>query len=106
MYLMDYEYRLPKVLVARMQEKKLSFKRLSQLSTVNIKTLYHWAGGQTPRNPVALYRVAMVLEIPMEVLLFGTAAHMKQTPDPQSYELVLYRISSEGIRQLVSGHKE
>lgn len=89
-------YVLPKVLKATMLQRGLTFKELSALSGVNLKTLYHWSSGQSPRGIVQVYRVAVALGLSIEQLAFGDAA---PPPIKESYELVLYRVSSEDLRE-------
>lgn len=80
-----------------MMKKGLSFKELSQESGVNIKTLYGWANGGKPRDLIQVYSVAKILDLTIEQLMFG----FQYVQQNHSYELVLYKVSAEQIRERI-----
>lgn len=88
-------YVFPKILQVTMKKKGISFKELSKKSGVKKSTLYGWTSGIRPRDIIHVYKVAKILNLTIEELMFGT----KNTPQNLSYELVLYRITSDKIRE-------
>ena len=53
-------------------EKKLTFKKLSELSNVPISTIKTWSAGVEPKSFAAARRVARVLGVSVEYLVFGS----------------------------------
>ncbi len=70
---MDEEVRIGHVLKHLMTEKKLTFKKLSELSDVPISTIKTWSAGVEPKSFAAARRVARVLGVSVEYLVFGNA---------------------------------
>lgn len=54
-----------------MDQSRIDMKTLSVSSEVPLKTLYGWTAGSRPRSIEDVLKVAVVLGVPMEELLFG-----------------------------------
>lgn len=94
---MNSEYVLPKVLKEALARKGWSFRELSLRSGVPVQTLYHWANGQLPRDLSQVRKVATALDLSIDELAFGGVLPKSNF----SYELVLYRVSEEQIREKI-----
>lgn len=70
---MDDEVKIGHVLKHLMNEKKLTFKKLSELSGVPISTIKTWSAGVEPKSFSAARKVARVLGVSVEYLVFGNA---------------------------------
>lgn len=68
---MDDDLRIGHVLKHLMNEKKLTFKKLSELSGVPISTIKTWSAGVEPKSFAAARKVARVLGVSVEYLVFG-----------------------------------
>lgn len=68
------EIRIGKVLSHLMKERKLTFKKLSELSGVSMSTLKGWAANIEPKSMVAVRNVSRVLGVTSEYLIFGEDA--------------------------------
>lgn len=90
-------YVFPKFLRATMKKEGIGFKELCKKSGVKKSTLYGWTSGIRPRDILQVYKVAKILNLTIEELMFGTQI----TPQNHGYELVLYRITSEKIREKI-----
>jgi len=90
-------YNFHRFLRSAMMRKEIGFSQLSQASGVNVKTLYSWANGTKPRDIIQVYSIAKVLGLTIEELMFGFP-FVRQGP---SYELVLYRISTDQLRERI-----
>ncbi|MBX2986400.1 MAG: helix-turn-helix transcriptional regulator [Bdellovibrionaceae bacterium] len=53
-------------------ERGMSVVLLSKRAQVPAKTIYHWMGGQRPRNVEQIYRICQILGVSIEEL-FGLA---------------------------------
>ena len=67
----DDEIRIGHILKHLMKEKKLTFKRLSELSGVPLSTIKTWSAGVEPKSVSAARKVSRALGVPVEYLLFG-----------------------------------
>ena len=65
------EVKIAKSLSALVKQRGLSLRQLSKLSSVPASTLNEWMSNRPPRNPVQVKRVAEVLDVSMNYLLFG-----------------------------------
>lgn len=90
-------YSLPKNLKALLKTHDMTIAQLSRRSKVNAKTLYQWTYGQKPRDIDQVKRVVEVLGVTIDELAYG--ANVKSGSADTKYELVLYRISSDQIRE-------
>lgn len=70
---MDDEVRIAHVLKHLMNQKGLTFKELSKLSGVPISTLKTWSAGVEPKSFSAARKVARILGVTVEHLVFGTS---------------------------------
>lgn len=64
------EVRVRKNLSKLLKDRRLTVVKLSALSQVPGKTIYHWLAGQTP-GIVGLYKVSKVLGVSLEDLAFA-----------------------------------
>lgn len=62
---------LHKQLDRYLAKRQMTYRQLSELSGVSIKTLYHWRSGQRPFVDERLFAVAKVLQVDLVELLFG-----------------------------------
>jgi transcriptional regulator with XRE-family HTH domain len=67
------ELKIGQTLPRIMREKRLSVKELCKKSGVPVSTLHEWMNGRTPRDPVQAKKVADVLGISLNRLLFDEA---------------------------------
>lgn len=65
------EIKIGKVLSHLMKERKLTFKKLNQLTGVPMSTLKGWAANLEPKSMVSVRKVANVLGVSSEYLIFG-----------------------------------
>ena len=68
---MDDSVKIASVIKHLMSEKKLTFKKLSELSHVPVSTIKTWSAGVEPKSMVAARKVARVLGVSVEYLVFG-----------------------------------
>lgn len=76
---MDDEVKIGYVLKHLMNEKKLTFKKLSELSGVPISTIKTWSAGVEPKSFSAARKVARILGVSVEYLVFGNADNKQLT---------------------------
>jgi transcriptional regulator with XRE-family HTH domain len=67
------ELKIATTLKKIMKEKRISVKVLSRDSGVAVSTLHEWLNGRTPRDPVQAKKVADVLGVSLNRLLFDEA---------------------------------
>ena len=70
---MEDDVKIGHVLKHLMNEKKLTFKKLSELSHVPISTIKTWSAGVEPKSLSAARKVARVLGVSVEHLVFGSS---------------------------------
>ena len=89
-----------KTLPVIMRKKNLSVKELSHISGVSNKSIYHWMAGQVP-SLVGISKIAQALGVPVEFLAFGieVLSYKNEPKISGSFELVLYRVTEESIRE-------
>lgn len=63
-----------------MEQAGISFKTLSNLADVPVKTLYGWTAGNRPRDIMDVMRVAETLNVTLEELLFGRKTDGQSSP--------------------------
>lgn len=68
---MSDEIVISRMLKHLMNEKRMTFKRLSQLSGVPISTIKTWSSGVEPKSLSAARKVARTLGVSVEYLVFG-----------------------------------
>lgn len=74
------EVKIATVMNRLMKEKKLSIKELSRLSGVPSSTLHEWLNLRIPKSPVQVKKVANVLNISLDHLLFDEQEVHKPVP--------------------------
>jgi transcriptional regulator with XRE-family HTH domain len=73
---MSDEVKISAVLKHLMKERKLTFKKLSQLSNVPESTIKTWSAGVEPKSLSHARKVARALNVSVEYLVFGeTSMH-------------------------------
>ncbi len=70
---MDDGVKIGHVIKHLMNEKKLTFKKLSELSHVPVSTIKTWSAGVEPKSMVSARKVARVLGVSVEHLVFGSS---------------------------------
>jgi transcriptional regulator with XRE-family HTH domain len=70
---MEDDVKIAQVLKHLMSEKGLTFKELSKLSGVPISTLKTWSAGVEPKSFSAARKVARILGVSVEHLVFGSS---------------------------------
>ncbi|MEC7276481.1 MAG: helix-turn-helix transcriptional regulator [Bdellovibrionota bacterium] len=65
------EINIGKTLSHLMKEKKLTFKKLSELSGLPMSTLKGWAANIEPKSMISVRKVSRVLGVTSEFLIFG-----------------------------------
>lgn len=65
------EIKIGKVLPYLMKEKKLTYKQLSDISGVPASTIKGWSANVEPKSMVAVRKVARILGVTSEYLIFG-----------------------------------
>lgn len=68
------EIKIGKVLSHLMKEKKLTFKKLSEMSGVSMSTLKGWSANVEPKSMIAVRNVSKILGVTSEYLIFGEDA--------------------------------
>lgn len=76
---MSDEVKIDQVLKHLMKERKLTFKKLSQLSTVPASTIKTWSAGVEPKSLSHARKVARALGVSVEYLVFGEASAQAPT---------------------------
>jgi lambda repressor-like predicted transcriptional regulator len=74
------EVKIAIVMNRMMKEKKLSIKELSRLSGVPSSTLHEWLNLRIPKSPVQVKKVANVLNVSLDHLLFDEQEALKPVP--------------------------
>lgn len=77
--MMDDEVKIGHVLKYLMNERGLTFRRLSELSSVPMSTIKTWSAGVEPKSFSAARKVARVLGVSVEHLVFGTTDKTQMT---------------------------
>lgn len=73
---MSDEVKIDQVLKHLMKERRLTFKKLSQLSNVPASTIKTWSAGVEPKSLSHARKVARALDVSVEYLVFAeSAAH-------------------------------
>lgn len=73
---MSDEVKIGIVLKHLMKDKKLTYKKLSQLSSVPESTIKTWSAGVEPKSLSHARKVARALDVSVEYLVFGeTTVH-------------------------------
>lgn len=75
---MSDEVKIGPVLKHLMSTKKMTFKKLSQISGVPISTIKTWSAGVEPKSLSHARKVARSLDVSVEYLVFGESSG--QTP--------------------------
>lgn len=75
---MSDEVKIDQVLKHLMKERKLTFKKLGQLSNVPASTIKTWSAGVEPKSLSHARKVARALGVSVEYLVFGESSN--QTP--------------------------
>lgn len=68
---MSDEVKIGSVLKHLMKSKKMTFKKLSQVSSVPISTIKTWSAGVEPKSLSHARKVARALDVSVEYLVFG-----------------------------------
>lgn len=68
---MSDEVKIGSVLKHLMNSKKMTFKKLSQVSGVPISTIKTWSAGVEPKSLSHARKVARALDVSVEYLVFG-----------------------------------
>ena len=76
---MSDEVKISHVLKHLMKEKKLTFKKLSQLSSVPESTIKTWSAGVEPKSLSHARKVARALGVSVEYLVFGETSMQAPT---------------------------
>jgi transcriptional regulator with XRE-family HTH domain len=76
---MSDEIKIDQVLKHLMKEKKLTFKKLSQLSNVPASTIKTWSAGVEPKSLSHARKVARALGVSVEYLVFGETSNQVLT---------------------------
>lgn len=71
---MSDEVKISIVLKHLMKERKLTFKKLSQLSSVPESTIKTWSAGVEPKSLSHARKVARALNVSVEYLVFGESS--------------------------------
>jgi transcriptional regulator with XRE-family HTH domain len=71
---MSDEVKISLVLKHLMKSKKLTFKKLSQLSSVPESTIKTWSAGVEPKSLSHARKVARALDVSVEYLVFGESS--------------------------------
>lgn len=71
---MSDEVKISLVLKHLMKSKKLTFKKLSQLSNVPESTIKTWSAGVEPKSLSHARKVARALDVSVEYLVFGESS--------------------------------
>lgn len=71
---MSDEVKIGLILKHLMKEKKLTFKKLSQLSGVPESTIKTWSASVEPKSLSHARKVARALEVSVEYLVFGESS--------------------------------
>lgn len=95
-----------RVLIADRRESMSSVARRAGISR---KTLQNWTSGQMPQDLTKLYRLSLVLQVPLEKLCFGEKDELLPRPiiseDLCEVVLVVPRSSVRTRGPLVSGRQ-
>ena len=67
------EIKIGRVLKHLMNERKITFKKLAELSGVPISTIKTWSAGVEPKSLAHARKVARVFGISVEHLVFGSS---------------------------------
>jgi transcriptional regulator with XRE-family HTH domain len=86
---------LSKMLIHCMQQKQLSFTKLSRLSGVSKSTLHGWTTGRRVRDLSELQRVARILEISIHKLVFGESDPFEEKSEEKAQECLQEIFSGE-----------
>ena len=76
---MNDEVKIDQVLKHLMKERKLTFKKLSQLSAVPASTIKTWSAGVEPKSLSHARKVARALGVSVEYLVFGESSAQAPT---------------------------
>lgn len=68
---MSDEVKIGPVLKHLMKSKKMTFKKLSEISGVPISTIKTWSAGVEPKSLSHARKVARALDVSVEYLVFG-----------------------------------
>lgn len=71
---MSDEVKISLVLKHLMKDKKLTFKKLSHLSSVPESTIKTWSAGVEPKSLSHARKVARALDVSVEYLVFGESS--------------------------------
>ncbi|MBY0315399.1 MAG: helix-turn-helix domain-containing protein [Bdellovibrionales bacterium] len=71
---MSDEIKIGVILKHLMKDKKLTFKKLSQISSVPISTIKTWSAGVEPKSLSHARKVARALNVSVEYLVFGESS--------------------------------
>lgn len=71
---MSDEVKIGPILKHLMNSKKMTFKKLSQLSNVPISTIKTWSAGVEPKSLSHARKVARALDVSVEYLVFGESS--------------------------------
>lgn len=77
-FCMSDEVKIDQVLKHLMKERRLTFKKLGQLSNVPVSTIKTWSAGVEPKSLSHARKVARALGVSVEYLVFGESSN--QTP--------------------------
>lgn len=76
---MSDEVKISLMLKHLMKDKKLTFKKLSQLSGVPESTIKTWSAGVEPKSLSHARKVARALDVSVEYLVFGETSMQAPT---------------------------
>lgn len=76
---MSDEVKIGIVLKHLMKDKKLTYKKLSQLSAVPESTIKTWSAGVEPKSLSHARKVARALDVSVEYLVFGETSMQAPT---------------------------
>lgn len=71
---MSDEVKIGLILKHLMASKKMTFKKLSQISGVPISTIKTWSAGVEPKSLSHARKVARALDVSVEYLVFGESS--------------------------------